>query len=299
VWLKAVVAAFLLNSIGHHVENGQLQKLELIGWNSLASKLERSWVAAAEVRQSEPIRGVVVFSRWAKFLVGNAKPNHDGDDFGVLFIHDGIFKPRKWDLDGGLENRGVSGENTKTTCDLAFSAGGAAVQLVPERLIPNGDPNGRSGQSSDCRAVSGIMDGVSNVDVYLTRINDHRGLEGADRYPWPLFGLHFIQLPLHNTTLIASVTAGDANRYQTDGGSSPEPGSPKYINPETTPFPRNTGFVIGMSLIACSFYILYTSLKRFDYLVLVGSLLGFIPFAIGLFLTFFSLFPTYAPVFRF
>lgn len=66
--------------------------------------------------------------------------------------------------------------------------------------------------------------------------------------PWPLLGLHFVQLTLHNTSLSAGVMASDNNGQKTDPSSKPETGD--FELPET---PLASIFGIGLLILMLKF----------------------------------------------
>jgi hypothetical protein len=95
-----------------------------------------------------------------------------------------------------------------------------------------------------------------------------------DRYnldPRTLVGTHFLQLSLHRI-LLTKEDQGSYRRYYES----------RYVQPEPSPLPRITTIVIAFLLLSVSVLLMIYSLKRDDYLLVVGVLIQFVPFALGL-----------------
>jgi len=123
------------------------------------------------------------------------------------------------------------------------------------------DVGGASGfvseaMSLDVRASSGIAEPISSFD---RAFHVSRGI------------LHLLQLSLHNVLLTEQNKSGYGRYYES-----------RYVQPEPTPLPRDTVIVLALLLISISLLLIVYSLKRGDYLLVIGALVQFIPLALGL-----------------
>ena len=55
-----------------------------------------------------------------------------------------------------------------------------------------------------------------------------------------------------------------------------------YVQPEPSPLPRIATVAIAIPLLSASVLLIIYSLKRDDYWLVVGALIQFVPFALGL-----------------
>jgi hypothetical protein len=80
--------------------------------------------------------------------------------------------------------------------------------------------------------------------------------------PWPLLGLHFVQLALHNTALSAGVKATNDNGHNTDPSSKPE--TDDFEHPETP-----LAYISRIGLVILSLKLLNDTFDRIDYIFFI------------------------------
>jgi hypothetical protein len=106
--------------------------------------------------------------------------------------------------------------------------------------------------------------------------------------PRPLFVAHFIQRTLHNASLLVGINAPGDYRDETDGSSGPD-------GFNAGPLKCALLFIFGASLIAGAQKLLNYCFQYTDYRFQVGVFGGFLPFAVGVYLIYCSIFPQYLP----
>jgi hypothetical protein len=90
-------------------------------------------------------------------------------------------------------------------------------------------------------------------------------------YPWPLVGLHFVQLSLHDRLLFEEEERAESgDNYRSD------------IKPEAPRIALSSALPLGFLFFGCHLIIVVYVLKRGDYFIPVGIIGGFPIFALGL-----------------
>jgi hypothetical protein len=104
---------------------------------------------------------------------------------------------------------------------------------------------------------------------------------------------HFRELPLHNVSLLSGIASSDNDSGDADASRDPKTKGfkkfePKFpaLQPESQFFYTAVKGICALGLIFGSVGLLGYSLKRTDYLLAVGALCGFLPFALGIVLLF-------------
>ena len=121
----------------------------------------------------------------------------------------------------------------------------------------------------------GGVPAISESEDYIngqTHIGDCQiiRIDRCNLDPCTFISAHFIQLSLHRI-LLTKEDQGSYRRYYES----------RYVQPEPSPLPR-IATVIAFLLLSVSVLLMIYSLKRDDYLLVVGALIQFVPFALGL-----------------
>jgi hypothetical protein len=110
---------------------------------------------------------------------------------------------------------------------------------------------------------------------------------------------HLIQLPLHDSKLIAhyipltfGIASPNPNSCSPNRGSKPEASDTRYL-------PKSIAMLSGSLLIVMALVFLIYCINRADYFILFGVLGGFLPFCLGFMLIFFCFLPNPPPIFGF
>ena len=282
MWRRAALVAFLLICV---LSKDMIGDNQILGGHVFSDWKGHAWNART-------VGGTIINVQHVPCLVvvdcisreNIVDYNQDGDrdkQDGTVFTHKSL-KVRHLVMsnanDDGLRNimRPRKDDRAYNRRPLALQFG--KFSLCSEKRIKiEGRMSLRRNIYKECGAVANVF--------HSGRDGEGRGpiAPGYISYPYiggnprPLFGLHLVDLSLHDPSLAPSIKISNNDSRNTNDGSGPQSGHLRFV-------PAPLALILGGCLIFGASKFLFYSFNGSDYLFMAAFLGGFIPFAVGGFL---------------